>query len=104
MILTNVKEIQIPQGRVKQIKDPQGNVLWSIVPKQYQQLQYLEATGTQYIDTGFLVTPETQYIMRIMPTTGTWFGGFTKGANGRWGISYSSSTGVTTLYSYKASC
>lgn len=52
MNLENINNIQIPQGYVKQIKNSQGNILWSAVPKEYQLLQYIQSSGTQYIDTG----------------------------------------------------
>ncbi len=62
MNFANVKDIQIPQGRAKQIKDVQGNVLWSVVPKEYQLLQYIQSSGTQYIDTGIAINYATQKI------------------------------------------
>lgn len=62
MNFANVKDIQIPQGRAKQIKDSQGNVLWSVVPKEYQLLQYIQSSGTQYVDTGIAINYATQKI------------------------------------------
>lgn len=62
MNFANVKDIQIPQGRAKQIKDSQGNILWSVVPKEYQLLQYIQSSGTQYIDTGIAINYALQKI------------------------------------------
>lgn len=43
--------LTIPEGVVKQITDAAGRVLWkkSRLPDEYQEVEYLEATGTQYI-------------------------------------------------------
>lgn len=53
MIFSDVKRISIPEGEVKRITCG-GNVLWQSgrLPAGYTELEYIEATGTQYIDTG----------------------------------------------------
>lgn len=51
----SVKGVHIPEGDVSQIEDSQGNVLWNILPNEYKRLEYLQSSGTQYIDTGVLL-------------------------------------------------
>lgn len=34
-----------------------GNTTQSILPREYQEVEYIESTGTQYIDTGILASP-----------------------------------------------
>ena len=52
---SNVKEIEIPEGTVKSITAGQ-TVLWqktsSRLPNAYQEVEYIQSTGTQYADTG----------------------------------------------------
>ena len=74
------------------------------VPTDYVRLEYLEADGTQYIDTGITISPQTKYVIKYTPTTGSWIAGYTSGAKGRWGLAYNSSDGAMTLYSDKTSC
>lgn len=50
-----VKGVHIPEGDVSQIEDSQGNVLWNILPNEYERLEYIQSSGTQYIDTGVLL-------------------------------------------------
>lgn len=51
---TTVKAISIPEGDVKVISR-NGTVLWKAgrLPGAYQEVEYIQSTGTQYIDTGF---------------------------------------------------
>lgn len=72
------------------------------VPSEYVRLEYLEATGTQYISTGMQISPQTKYVMRYTPTTGTWIAGYTAGSNGRWGLAYNPTTEIMTFYSSKS--
>lgn len=55
VIFANVKNIVIPEGNVKQISR-NGEIIWKSesggLPGAYQQVEYIESTGTQYIDTG----------------------------------------------------
>lgn len=45
----------------------------ALLPEKYQQIEYVESTGTQYIDTGFTpasyenVTAEVQYLYTVIP-------------------------------------
>lgn len=55
MIFSSVKSITIPEGKV--VKILLGNVvLWQslLIPEEYQQVEYIQSTGTQYIDTGIV--------------------------------------------------
>ena len=50
---SQVTALTIPEGNVKQVS-ANGVVLWkkSSLPSDYTQLEYIESTGTQWIDTG----------------------------------------------------
>ena len=54
MDFNTIKEIIIPEGIISEIKDSLNNIIWkkSLLPRIYQQVEYIETTGTQYIDTG----------------------------------------------------
>ena len=51
MIMSGVREIQIPEGNVRRILRG-SEILWDRLPGDYQEVEYIESTGTQYIDTG----------------------------------------------------
>ena len=57
-MITGFKSLVIPEGEVVKIEDSQGMVLWQKAsPLPYDaEIEYLEATGTQWIDTGFYPT------------------------------------------------
>ena len=52
-----VKSIMIPEGNVKKI-EIDGITVWekstNRLPNEYQEVEYIESTGTQYIDTGII--------------------------------------------------
>lgn len=54
MEMSNVKTIfdNNVQKNVKKITDANGNILWYKVPDGYSKVEYLESSGTQYIDSG----------------------------------------------------
>lgn len=56
MIFATVKNITVPQGKVNRILS-NGVTLWkkSRLPSAYQEVEYIEATGTQYLDTGVFI-------------------------------------------------
>ena len=58
MIITDVRDIQIPEGNVRRILRG-SEILWDRLPGGYQEVEYIESTGTQYIETGIA---STQYI------------------------------------------
>ena len=49
---TNIELNNVKKG--KMVIQPKGNTIQdtSILPSEYQQVEYIESTGTQYIDTG----------------------------------------------------
>lgn len=55
---STVKAVTIPEGEVKQIAI-NGTVVWekSALPSEYQAVEYIGNTGTQYIKTGYIPTP-----------------------------------------------
>lgn len=55
---STVKAVTIPEGEVKQIAI-NGTVVWekSALPSEYQAVEYIGNTGTQYIKTGYTPTP-----------------------------------------------
>lgn len=54
---SKVTSVMIPEGDVKKI-EIDGVIVWEksegILPSAYQQVEYIESTGTQYIDTGII--------------------------------------------------
>lgn len=56
MDFSRVKAITIPEGNVLRILSG-ATVLWKRtgLPAEYQEVEYLESTGTQYIDTGMVL-------------------------------------------------
>ena len=52
---SNVKQVEIPEGKVKSISS-NGIILWKLdeggLPAEYQQVEYIQSNGNQYIDTG----------------------------------------------------
>ena len=45
----------------------QGNGGSDILPDGYTQLEYIESTGTQYIDTGFVPNQDSRVYLKVMP-------------------------------------
>lgn len=43
-----------------------GAVFWKGLPKGYRRLDYIEATGTQYIDTGFILNQDSRIVCEYM--------------------------------------
>ena len=60
MDMSNVKTIfdNNVQKNVKKITDAEGNILWYKVPSGYRKVEYLESSGTQYIDIQTFVDSE----------------------------------------------
>ena len=50
-----VKVVKIPEGDCKRVAI-NGTIVWEKggLPSEYQQVEYIESTGTQYIDTGVI--------------------------------------------------
>lgn len=61
---TGVTAVTIPEGNVVKItRKSDGNIIWEKpetggLPDGYTQTAYIRATGTQYIDTGYIATSE----------------------------------------------
>lgn len=57
MIFGDVKRLAIPEGGVHSISNG-ANVLWrkSMLPLEYQEVEYIESTGKQYIDSEVIAT------------------------------------------------
>ena len=59
---SQVKEITIPEGSVKQIADSSGTIIWrskSAFP--YRRLEYIKFSGAEYINTYLAVPGNTSY-------------------------------------------
>ena len=68
---SQVTSLTIPEGNVEQVS-VNGVVLWrkSLLPSGYTQLEYIESTGTQYIDTGIATTNnDFGFMLEAMPLT-----------------------------------
>ena len=65
-MITDFKELTIPEGEVVKIEDSQGRVLWeknTTLPYD-AEIEYLQGTGRQYIDVG--ITPTTNMSFEIV--------------------------------------
>lgn len=61
MNFANVKSLVLPEGEVVKV-EMNGVSLWQKKKNKYKtELLYLESTGTQWIDTGFLATATSDY-------------------------------------------
>ena len=68
---SQVTALTIPEGSVKQVS-VNGVVLWKkgSSPSDYTQLEYIESTGTQWIDTGIATTNNNLgFMLEAMPLT-----------------------------------
>ena len=68
---SQVTALTIPEGSVKQVS-VNGVVLWKKAPSpsDYTQLEYIESTGTQWIDTGIATTNNNLgFMLEAMPLT-----------------------------------
>lgn len=66
---SQVTALTIPEGSVKQVS-VNGVVLWKkgLLPSGYTQLEYIESTGTQWIDTGVYGTDKTSVHIKYIAT------------------------------------
>lgn len=67
MDFSEVKAITIPEGNVYRILSG-STVLWkkTRLPDEYQEVEYIEGTGTQYIDTGYYPNQNTKFEIRYL--------------------------------------
>lgn len=104
MIFANVKSIQIPEGNVKQITQ-NGVVIWGktdeedTFPKSYQIVEYIESTGTQWIDTGVVGSNTLTFDIKFLSKNTFGTGGYGTMFGGR----KNSSTSQYTLSSFGTS-
>ncbi|MBQ9540113.1 MAG: hypothetical protein IJU89_01670 [Alphaproteobacteria bacterium] len=82
-------------------------LLWALpayaaLPSGYTQLEYIQSTGTQYIDTGIYLASNMVVVVKAEQTgtSGNIFG-YTQGDSGRWMLSLNATTSTATLYSDK---
>ena len=83
-------------------------LLWALpafaaLPSGYTQLEYIESTGTQYIDTGIYLASNMVVVVKAEQTgtSGNNIFGYTQGDSGRWMLSLNATTSTATLYSDK---
>ena len=65
MSFENVNHLSIEGKNVIRI-NVNDNIVWNILPNGYTALDYIEVTGTQYIDTGFKADQDTRLVCEIM--------------------------------------
>ena len=99
---SQVTALTIPEGNVEQVS-VNGVVLWrkSLLPSGYTQLEYIESTGTQYIDTGIVNwnnTLEYEIKLSIEQQSGikTYFGNYDG-----WSTSKNNVPNISTWTNYK---
>lgn len=65
MNLDNVKHLNIGGKNAVRL-EIDGQVRWKGLPAGYKRLDYIETTGTQYIDTGFYPNQDSRAIIELM--------------------------------------
>ena len=61
----NVKHLTIDGKNTVRLK-VNGSVVWKGLPEGYTRLDYIETTGTQYIDTGFIPNQDSRIVCEFM--------------------------------------
>ena len=70
--MKTVKAITHNNKSLKNIKDSNGNIIWgSQADYPYRRLEYLNFTGTQYINTGHYVSVGFYYLQCMLTTSDT---------------------------------
>lgn len=67
MIISNVREIQIPEGSVRRILRG-SEILWDRLPGDYQEVEYIKSAGNEYIDLGIKGTENTKVDIEFQVT------------------------------------
>lgn len=85
-----------------------GNIVWKGLPEGYKQLDYIETTGTQYIDTGFIPNQDSRIVCEFMFFSGSGIYGARnttqsnnfdlRVTNGEWQPGYGDTISGTTKY------
>lgn len=81
MSLANVKHLTIDEKKVVRLEIGDG-VLWKGLPSGYTRLDYIETTGTQWIDTGFIPNQDSRVVCEFVRL----------GGDGIWGTRYSTAS------------
>lgn len=81
MDFTDIKRFTVDDKRAVQL-EIDGETVWRGLPRGYTELDYIEVTGTQYIDTGFVPNQDTRIVCEFMYL----------GGNGVYGARYSTSS------------
>lgn len=67
---STIKGITIPEGNVKSISS-NGTILWKLdeggLPSEYQEVEYIQSDGNQYIDTGIGGSSLGEYEIKMSP-------------------------------------
>lgn len=84
MDFSQVKAIKIPEGDVKKIMQGE-TVLWNRLPAEYQAVEYVQSSGTQYIKTGYMPNQDTVVIATFAPTVADASNGSVFGARRAYG-------------------
>lgn len=93
----NVADVRHNGGEVTAIMR-NGQQLWSksLLPSEYQQVEYLESSGTQYINTGVYVTPdytiEVEFLLAQRKATWDTLFGTRNGSQARFTARWANST------------
>lgn len=70
MDFTDMKRITFGDKRAVQLEIG-GHVVWNGLPRGYTELEYIETTGEQYINTGFVPNQDTRIVCEFMYFDGT---------------------------------
>ena len=82
MIMSDVREIQIPEGNVRRIMRG-SEILWDRLPRDYQEVSYIQSNGNCYFRTGVVPTDKTRMEMKIYTTcTGSFYASGSRSAGG----------------------
>ena len=65
MNLDNVKHLTTDGKSIVRLEIDE-HILWKGLPEGYKQLDYIESTGTQYINTGFIPNQDSRAIVELM--------------------------------------
>ena len=78
-----ITEVQLEKGSVMTAYEPYEAHVESELPSEYQRVEYLESTGTQWIDTGIIPTTETvsQIKLKVLQSNGYNIYGYYIGQN-----------------------
>lgn len=109
MNLDNVKHLVIG-GKSAVRLEIGGSVVWKGLPSGYTRLDYIETTGTQYIDTGFIPNQDSRIVCEFMyggsgngiygTRTSTASNNFAlRVINGKWQAGYNDELGSTIIAS-----